>query len=178
MEEVVQDSNEGQTLAAEGTNCDSEKLPKGTVVKFTGLGSDAKREDIKEMLEKEFQVNIDKNSGDIAFVSYLTGKPQAMVRFKTENYGVELMKKLEKAEKIVIKGKEVTASILEGEEEESFLANALTDHKNSRKKIDFFHSADQHVSIQARYYFHYYDIFFTDLDPTFLNADQDLIFKH
>jgi len=113
---------------------EEEKLPKGTVVKFTGLGSDAKREDIKEMLEKEFEVNIDKDSGDIAFVTYQMGEAEAKIRFKTENYGVELMKKLEKAEKIVVKEKELTASILEGEEEETFLAESLKDLKNHRNK--------------------------------------------
>merc|ERR1719239_822973 len=113
---------------------EEEKLPKGTVVKFTGLGSDAKREDIKEMLEKEFEVNIDKDSGDIAFVTYQMGDAEAKIRFKTENHGVELMKKLEKAEKIVVKEKELTASILEGEEEETFLSESLKDLKNHRNK--------------------------------------------
>jgi len=113
---------------------EEQKLPKGTVIKFTGLGEGIKREDIKDMLQKDFEVNIDKDDGDIAFITYQMGEPEAKIRFKAENYGVELMKKLEKAEKILVKEKELVASILTGEEEETFLSDSLRDLKNHRNK--------------------------------------------
>jgi len=109
-------------------------LPKGTVVKLTGLGGEITREDIKEKLSTDFEVNIDKESGDIAFITYQKGEAEAKIRFKVENYGKTLMEKLEKAEKIVIKDMEVKPSLLEGEEEDQFLADSLRDLKNQKQK--------------------------------------------
>eukprot|EP00088_Acartia_fossae_P018202 TRINITY_DN2048_c0_g1_i1.p1 TRINITY_DN2048_c0_g1~~TRINITY_DN2048_c0_g1_i1.p1 ORF type:complete len:365 (+),score=133.50 TRINITY_DN2048_c0_g1_i1:51-1145(+) len=113
-------------------------LPKGAVIKLTGLGGEITREDIKDMLKADFEVDIDKDSGDIAFITYQKGEEEAKVRFKAENYGVELMKKLEKAEKIQVKETEVKASLLEGEEETTYLAEALKElkermHRNKNK---------------------------------------------
>jgi len=120
----------------EGDNATKEenKLPKGAVIKITGLGGDITREDLKEKLEKDFEVNIDKDSGDIAFVTYQKGEEEAKIRFKTENYGKDLMEKISKAEKISIKEKDVEITLLEGEEEEQFLADSLRDLKNMRNK--------------------------------------------
>ena len=56
------------------------------------------------------------------------------IRFKVENHGKTLMEKLEKAEKIVIKDMEVKPSLLEGEEEDQFLADSLRDLKNQKQK--------------------------------------------
>jgi len=110
------------------------RMPKGAVIKMTGLGGEVTREDIKEKLSTDFEVNIDRETGDIAFITYQKGEPEAKIRFKVENYGKTLMEKLEKAEKIVIKEQEVTASLLEGEEEEQFLADSLRDLRNNRSK--------------------------------------------
>ena len=45
-----------------------------------GLGEGIKREDIKDMLQKDFEVNIDKDDGDIAFITYQMGEAEAKVR--------------------------------------------------------------------------------------------------
>merc|ERR1719180_368223 len=45
-------------------------LPKGSVLKLTGLGGEITREEIKEVLKEHCSVNIDKDGGDIAFVTY------------------------------------------------------------------------------------------------------------
>ena len=105
-------------------------LPKGAVVKLTGLGGEITREDIKKKLNTDFEVNIDKESGDIVFITYQKGEAEAKIRFKVENYSKTLMEKLEKAEEIVIKDMEVKPSLLEGEEEDQFLADSLRDLKN------------------------------------------------
>merc|ERR1719330_743892 len=42
-------------------------LPKGATLKLTGLGGEITREDIKDVLQEKFNVNIDKDKGDIAF---------------------------------------------------------------------------------------------------------------
>merc|ERR1719474_275118 len=60
------------------------KLPKGSVLKLTGLGGEITREDIKEVLKDECCVNIDKDGGDIAFITYEKGEAEAKIRFKTE----------------------------------------------------------------------------------------------
>jgi len=45
-----------------------------------GLGGEITREDIKEKLSsEEFGVNIDKDSGDIAFITYQKGETEAWV---------------------------------------------------------------------------------------------------
>merc|ERR1711973_219678 len=113
---------------------DQPKLPKGAVIKITGLGGDITREDIKDRLEKDFQVNIDKDSGDIAFVPCQKGELEAKIRFKVENYAKDLMEKINKAEKIMVKENEVKITLVEGEEEDNFLADSLRDLRNQRSK--------------------------------------------
>jgi len=109
-------------------------LPKGTVIKITGLGGEITREDLKEKLNEEFKVNIDKEGGDIAFITYQKGEKEAQIRFKTENYGKELLEKINKVDKVVIKDMEVNVTLLEGDEETAFLEESLKDMKNMRAK--------------------------------------------
>jgi len=47
---------------------DDFQMPRGAVLKLTGLGGDITREDIKELLKEKFEVNIDKDKGDVAFL--------------------------------------------------------------------------------------------------------------
>jgi len=105
-------------------------LPRGAILKITGLGGEITREDIKDKLAKEFEVNIDKTEGDVAFVTYQKGEEEAKIRFKKENYAKELLEKIQKAEKFVIMEKEAVASVLEGDEETSFLENSLKEMKS------------------------------------------------
>merc|ERR1711962_643394 len=111
---------------------DEIKLPKGAVINITGLGGEVTREDIKDTPNKEFEVNIDKDSGDIAFVTYQKGEAEAKIRFKVENYGKSLMEKINKAEKVVIKEMEVKITPLGGEEEDQLLAVSARELKNLR----------------------------------------------
>merc|ERR1719402_336535 len=64
---------------AEGDDCKEEvevkqeeefTLPKGSVLKLTGLGGEITSEDIKEVLKDQCSVNIDEDGGDIAFITY------------------------------------------------------------------------------------------------------------
>jgi len=110
------------------------ELPKGTVIKFTGIEGDISREDLKAKLEQDFEVNTSKENGDIAFITFQRGDTEAKIRFKAENFGKTLMEKLNKAEKIVVKDIELKASLLEGEEEEKFLADSARDMMNQRNK--------------------------------------------
>jgi len=107
-------------------------MPKGAVLKLTGLGGDITREDIKEVLNSQYEVNIDKDSGDIAFVTYEKGEAEAKIRFKVEDAAKPVAAKW--TESVSIKEHKVECSILEGEEEEAFLAQSIQDLKNRRNK--------------------------------------------
>merc|ERR1719431_658330 len=110
-------------------------LPKGATLKLTGLGGEITREDIKEVLKDKFEVNIDKDAGDIAFVTYEKGEAEAKIRFKVENFAKPIAEKwIAKEKKVEIKGASIVASLLEGEEEEKFLADSVQDLRNRRNK--------------------------------------------
>jgi len=109
-------------------------LPKGATLKLTGLGGEITREDIKEVLKDKFSVNIDKDGGDIAFVTYEKGNAEAKIRFKVENSAKPVAEKWAGMEKVEIQGATIVGSLLEGEEEEKFLAESVQDLKNRRNK--------------------------------------------
>merc|ERR1719481_966328 len=109
-------------------------LPKGATLKLTGLGGEITREDIKEVLKDKFDVNIDKDKGDIAFVTYEKGESEAKIRFRVENFAKPVAVKWVEMEKVEIKGAPVVGTLLEGEEEEKFLADSVQDLKNRRNK--------------------------------------------
>jgi len=110
------------------------KLPKGATLKLTGLGGDVTREDIKEVLKEKFGVNIDKDTGEIAFITYEKGEAEAKIRFKLEDAAKPIAKKWEETEKVEIKSFVVDGSLLQGEEEDKFLAESVQDLKNRRNK--------------------------------------------
>jgi len=109
-------------------------LPKGATLKLTGLGGEITREDIKEVLKDKFEVNIDKDAGDIAFVTYEKGEAEAKIRFKVENFAKPIAEKWIASDKVEVKDMVVAGSLLEGEEEEKFLAESVQDLKNRRNK--------------------------------------------
>jgi len=110
------------------------KLPTGATLKLTGLGGEITREDIKEVLKDQFEVNIDKDSGDIAFVTYEKGLPEAKIRFKVENFAKPIAEKWASKDKVEIKDMTVVGSLLEGDEETKFLADSVQELKNRRNK--------------------------------------------
>lgn len=110
-------------------------LPKGSVMKVTGLGGECTREDIKEVLKEQCGVNIDKDGGEIAFITYEKGEAEAKIRFKAEDAAKAPVKTLtEEGKTVEIKGMTVVCSLLEGEEEAKFLADSAQDLKNRRNK--------------------------------------------
>merc|ERR1711872_257960 len=110
------------------------KLPKGSVLKLTGLGGEITREDIKEVLKDECSVNIDKDGGDIAFITYEKGEADAKIRFKTEGGSKAPAAAWVAKDKLEIKGMTIVGSLLEGEEEDQFLKDSAQDLKNRRNK--------------------------------------------
>jgi len=109
-------------------------LPKGATLKLTGLGGEITREAIKEVLKDQFSVNIDKDGGDIAFITYEKGAPEAKIRFKVENSAKPVAEKWVGMDKVEIEGATIVGSLLEGDEEEKFLAESVQDLKNRRNK--------------------------------------------
>merc|ERR1711874_946460 len=109
------------------------KLAKGAVLKLTGLGGEVTREDIKEVLKDKFEVNIDKDGGDIAFITYEKGESEAKIRFKKEDFAKPIAEKWVGMETVDIKELKVVGSLMEGEEE-TFLAESVKDLKNRRNK--------------------------------------------
>ena len=86
-------------------------MPKGAVLKLTGLGGDITREDIKEVLKEKYEVNIDKDKGDVAFITYEKGEAEAKIRFKIENFAKPIAEKWTEA--VDIKEHQVECKILE-----------------------------------------------------------------
>merc|ERR1719460_3001844 len=109
-------------------------LPKGSVLKLTGLGGEITREDIKEVLKDQCSVNIDKDGGDIAFVTYEKGEAEAKIRFKNEGGAKAPAAAWMAQDKVEIKGMTIVGSLLEGEEEDQFLKDSAQDLKNRRNK--------------------------------------------
>jgi len=136
IEEKKKNKGKSAKVAAavkdEAKESDDLQMPRGAVIKLTGLGGDITREDIKEVLSNKYEVNIDKDKGDVAFVTYEKGEAEAKVRFKTENFAKPIAEKWSEAEDI--KEHKVECKLLEGDEEEKFLAQSVMDLKNRRNK--------------------------------------------
>jgi len=125
---------EGAEKEAEVKQEEEFTLPKGSVLKLTGLGGEITREDIKEVLKEHCSVNIDKDGGDIAFVTYEKGEAEAKIRFKTEDGAKAPTAAWVAKDKVEIKGMTIVGSLLEGEEEDQFLKDSAQDLKNRRNK--------------------------------------------
>lgn len=109
-------------------------LPKGATLCLKGMGEEITREDIKEKLNKDFGVNIDKDGGAISFIEYNKGDEAAMVRFREEDAAKPIAEKWKELEKVEIKEAAITCTLLEGEDEEKYLASACQDLKDRRNK--------------------------------------------
>jgi len=112
---------------------DDFKLPKGACLKITGLGGEVSREDIKEVLKEKFEVKIEKDDTDIAFITYDKGQAEAIVRFKKEDFAKPIDEKWKALEdKVVIKEMDAICSVLEGDDETKYLEEVLVDLRNRR----------------------------------------------
>lgn len=99
-------------------------LPKGSVLFFSGIKGDVTREVIKEKIEEL--------DGEVAFVDFQKGDEQAYVRLVNENAATELFKKLTDG-KLSLGENEVVTRVLEGEEEDKYLAECIEKMKLRRR---------------------------------------------
>jgi len=110
------------------------KLPKGATMFMEGFKDDTKREDIKEALKEQFEVD-DKA---FAFMEFERGQTSGYVRFIEENAAIDLAakikEKLGETEKLKIKEAEIDFRVLEGQEESDHLDNALKVMKMRKDK--------------------------------------------
>ena len=109
---------------------DDFKLPTGAILVISGLNDETMREDLKEKLSEDCQVDKDE---DIAFIYYNKGESEAKLRFRKENRAKEVLEKIQKIENFEVKGAKVEVKVLEGEEETEFLKQALEDMKKVRQ---------------------------------------------
>jgi len=111
------------------------KLPKGATMFMEGFKDDTKREDIKEALKAQFEVD-DKA---FAFMEFERGQTKGHVRFVEENAAIDLAakikEKLGETEKLKIKEAEIEFRVLEGQEESDHLDNALKVMKMRKDKF-------------------------------------------
>ncbi|XP_076763475.1 la autoantigen-like isoform X2 [Xylocopa sonorina] len=113
--------------SGEADEDEEKKLPKGCVIHFSDVPEKCTREDIKEHLGKL--------DASIAFVDFKIGDKEGWVRLQGENSAKGVIDKMEKS-KVLIRNKEVTCRVLEGEEEEKYLSKAKEDMANSRQKYN------------------------------------------
>ena len=108
------------------------------MLKLDKLSETSTRETLRDKL-KEFGIE----HTDIAFIYYNKGESTACLRFKEENAAKNLLEKItaslmvkgeggDDKQKFVVDGADVTVSVLEGEEEASFLAKCLSDMAENR----------------------------------------------
>lgn len=100
------------------------ELPKGAVLFITEIKPDTTRDAIKEKI-----VSLEAN---VAFVEYTNGEAQAYVRLANENGAKDLVAKLTDG-KLQLGEHESPVSVLDGEEEEQYLADCVEKMKLRRK---------------------------------------------
>ncbi|XP_077264507.1 la autoantigen-like isoform X2 [Temnothorax americanus] len=103
------------------------KLPKGSIIFFSGVSKTCTRENIKECL--------DKFDADIAYIDFQRGHTEGWVRLQGENAAKPVLDKTDKG-KVVIQDIEVTCKILEGEEEDKYLAKVMEEMLASKNKYN------------------------------------------
>ncbi|EDS44904.1 lupus la ribonucleoprotein [Culex quinquefasciatus] len=100
-------------------------LPKVACVHLDGFGKETSRETIKETILK-----LDE-SLEVAFIDYQKTDSNGVVRFSTEGNGKKFVEKLTD-NKITIDDEEITARLLEGDEETEFLRKVVKDQAARR----------------------------------------------
>lgn len=100
-------------------------LPKAASVHLDGFGKETSRETIKETI-----LQLDE-SLEVAFIDYQKTDSNGIVRFSTEGNGKKFMEKLTD-NKITIDDEEITARLLEGDEETEFLRKVIKDQAARR----------------------------------------------
>ncbi|XP_014476465.1 PREDICTED: la protein homolog [Dinoponera quadriceps] len=107
------EQNETKNEEADSTPASTEiKLPRGSVIYFSGVSKICVREEIKERLEELH--------AEVAYIDFQRGNTEGWIRLQGENAAKPLLDKMEEG-KVQINKSEVTCRILEGEEEEKYL---------------------------------------------------------
>lgn len=101
-------------------------LPKGACVHLAGFNKETSRETIKETILK-----LDE-SLEVAFIDYQKTDSEGTVRFAADDAGKKFMEKLTD-NKIQIDEEEITARLLEGDEEKEFLRKVVKDQQARRQ---------------------------------------------
>ncbi|XP_076621868.1 la autoantigen-like [Colletes latitarsis] len=101
-------------------------LPKGCVIHFSNASQKCSREDIKDHLGRL--------EASIAFVDFKIGDSEGWIRLEGENSAKSVVDKM-KDGKLTICDNEVNFRVLEGEEEETYLAKAKEKMDISRQKF-------------------------------------------
>ncbi|GLG97852.1 La protein homolog [Gryllus bimaculatus] len=97
---------------------EAKSFPRGTVLHLKGNFGNIEREALKAVLEEK---------GDkVAFINYTKGEEEGWVRMQEENAAKSLVEKLED-NKLVLEEGSVEVRIVEGEEEETFLKDAMSE---------------------------------------------------
>ena len=104
------------------------ELPLGAVLELQGFteNGDTKREDIKEKLVEDFEIE----ATSVAFVYYNKGETNAKLRFQNEGAAKKLavvMKEKLGDKQWFVKDTEIQYKVLEGDEESSFLQQCKKD---------------------------------------------------
>ncbi|EZA58323.1 La protein-like protein [Ooceraea biroi] len=102
------------------------KLPKGSVIFFSGVSKTCTREDIKKCLET-YDV-------DIAYIDFQRGNTEGWIRLQGENAAKVLLDKTPE-HKLKIHDNEVACRVLEGEEEDKYLAKVLEEMTATKIKF-------------------------------------------
>lgn len=103
-------------------------LPKNAVVHFSGVEGDIMREDIKKRVAEIDPALV------IAFIHFERGQKEGQIRFSKEDDGKKFVEKLEGG-KMKLKELELPVSLVEGEEEETFLKTAIEDMRKARQRM-------------------------------------------
>ncbi|KMQ89718.1 la-like protein, partial [Lasius niger] len=123
-EEKEMDADKTDQTLETDTNTDI-KLPKGSIIYFSGVSKICTREDIKECL--------DKFDADIAYIDFRRGNTEGWVRLQGGNTAKSLLEKTNE-NKVIIRDVEVTCKVLEGEEEDKYLAKTMEEIAALKKK--------------------------------------------
>lgn len=120
---VTRDEEETDQTSEEAN---SYKLPKGSVIYFSGVPNTCTRENIKACL--------DQYDADIAYIDFQRGLTEGWVRLQGENAAKPLIEKTNGG-KLLIGDTEVTCKILDGEEENKYLTKVAEEIAASKNKF-------------------------------------------
>lgn len=122
--------NEEESSSSKG-ELSKDSLPKGSILILDNLNETTTRENIKDALKSDFEVDPE----NIAFIYYQKGESTAKLRFKVEKGAINALEAITKSEKTFkLNNAEVAAKVLEGDEEKEFLQQCIDDMQARKNK--------------------------------------------